>query len=58
MPARKYRLIEMPDRVQDRPLPEVEIIDMREEFRETGRSESYRANWRRKSKIALSGRSR
>ena len=34
--GRKYRLIEMPDRVQDRPLPEVEIIDMREEFRETG----------------------
>ena len=34
--GRKYRLIEMPDRVQDRPLPEVEILDMREEFRETG----------------------
>jgi primosomal protein N' (replication factor Y) (superfamily II helicase) len=34
--GRKYSLIEMPDRVQDRPLPEVEIIDMREEFRETG----------------------
>ena len=34
--GRKYRLIEMPDRVQDRPMPEVEIIDMREEFQETG----------------------
>ena len=34
--GRKYRLIEMPDRVQERPLPEVEILDMREEFRETG----------------------
>ena len=34
--GRKYRLIEMPDRVLDRALPEVEIIDMREEFRETG----------------------
>ncbi len=34
--GRKYRLIEMPDRVQERPLPEVDILDMREEFRETG----------------------
>src|SRR5262249_50956155 len=25
-----------PDRVQDRPLPDVEIIDMRQEFQETG----------------------
>lgn len=32
----KYRLISMPDRVEERPLPEVELIDMREEFKETG----------------------
>ncbi|HEY4763674.1 MAG TPA: primosomal protein N' [Candidatus Sulfotelmatobacter sp.] len=32
----KYALIELPDRVEQRPLPEVEIIDMRQEFRETG----------------------
>jgi primosomal protein N' (replication factor Y) len=32
----KYALIELPDRVERRPLPEVEIIDMREEFQETG----------------------
>ena len=32
----KYALIELPDRVQQRPLPEVEIIDMRQEFQETG----------------------
>jgi primosomal protein N' (replication factor Y) len=32
----KYSLIEMPDRVEQRPLPEVEIIDMRQEFQETG----------------------
>jgi primosomal protein N' (replication factor Y) len=32
----KYQLIELPDRVQERPLPEVELIDMREEFQETG----------------------
>jgi primosomal protein N' (replication factor Y) len=32
----KYTLIELPDRVEQRPLPEVEIIDMRREFQETG----------------------
>ena len=32
----KYALIELPDRVENRPLPEVEIIDMRQEFQETG----------------------
>jgi primosomal protein N' (replication factor Y) (superfamily II helicase) len=28
----KYRLLELPERISKRPLPEVEIIDMREEF--------------------------
>jgi primosomal protein N' (replication factor Y) len=32
----KYTLLELPDRVEQRPLPEVEIIDMRQEFQETG----------------------
>jgi len=32
----KYALVELPDRVERRPLPEVEIIDMRQEFQETG----------------------
>jgi primosomal protein N' (replication factor Y) (superfamily II helicase) len=32
----KYTLIDLPDRVERRPLPEVEIIDMRQEFQETG----------------------
>ena len=32
----KYTLIELPDRVEQRPLPEVEIVDMRIEFQETG----------------------
>jgi primosomal protein N' (replication factor Y) len=32
----KYALLELPDRVAQRPLPEVEIIDMRQEFQETG----------------------
>jgi primosomal protein N' (replication factor Y) len=32
----KYSLVELPDRVEKRALPEVEIIDMRQEFQETG----------------------
>ena len=32
----RYALIEMPDRVEKRPLPEVELVDMRLEFQETG----------------------
>ena len=32
----KYTLIELPDRVERRPLPEVEVVDMRLEFQETG----------------------
>ncbi|HEX8814368.1 MAG TPA: primosomal protein N' [Terriglobales bacterium] len=32
----KYALLELPDRVEQRPLPEVEIVDMRVEFQETG----------------------
>jgi len=35
----KYALLELPDRVERRPLPEVELIDMREEFRATGREQ-------------------
>ena len=35
----KYALIELPDRVEQRPLPEVEIIDMRQEFQETGQEQ-------------------
>jgi primosomal protein N' (replication factor Y) (superfamily II helicase) len=32
----RYALVEMPDRVEKRPLPEIELIDMRQEFQETG----------------------
>jgi primosomal protein N' (replication factor Y) len=32
----RYALLELPDRVEQRPLPEVEILDMRQEFQETG----------------------
>src|SRR6266404_2082665 len=35
----KYALVELPDRVERRPLPEVEIVDMRREFQETGQEQ-------------------
>ena len=35
----KYILVELPDRVEQRPLPEVEIIDMRQEYQETGQEQ-------------------
>jgi primosomal protein N' (replication factor Y) len=35
----KYALVELRDRVEMRPLPEVEIVDMRQEFQETGQEQ-------------------
>jgi len=35
----KYALVELRDRVENRPLPEVEIVDMRQEFQETGQEQ-------------------
>jgi primosomal protein N' (replication factor Y) len=32
----KYELLQLPDRVEQRPLPEVEVIDMRQEYQKTG----------------------
>jgi primosomal protein N' (replication factor Y) len=37
----KYQRIEMRDRVMNRPLPEVELIDMRKEFQETGQDQLF-----------------
>ncbi len=37
----KYTRIEMNDRVNNRPLPEVELIDMRREFQETGQEQLF-----------------
>ncbi len=37
----RYARIEIRDRVMDRPLPEVERIDMRAEFRETGQEQIF-----------------
>lgn len=36
--AGRYRLLELPTRVEDRPLPRIELVDLREEFRRTGRA--------------------
>jgi len=35
----RYALLEMPGRVEQRPLPEVELVDMRMEFQETGQEQ-------------------
>ncbi len=37
----KYTLLEMPDRVADRPMPKVHIVDMREEFLETRKHNTF-----------------
>src|SRR5438105_3207792 len=35
----RYALVEMLDRVEKRPFPEVELVDMRQEFQETGKEQ-------------------
>jgi primosomal protein N' (replication factor Y) len=37
----KYRLIELKERVERRPLPEVELVDMRFEFQQTGEDQIF-----------------
>ncbi|HEY0264124.1 MAG TPA: primosomal protein N' [Granulicella sp.] len=37
----RYRRVEITSRVGGRPLPEVELVDMREEFRETGQEQLF-----------------
>jgi primosomal protein N' (replication factor Y) len=37
----KYRLLELPERIEQRPLPHVQVIDMRTEFVETGRQDLF-----------------
>ena len=36
----KYRLLELPERIEKRPLPEVEVLDMRDEFQRTKKDEA------------------
>ena len=55
----KYALIELPDRVERRPLPEVEIVDMRQEFQETGQRAGHLAQaGRRRSGSGWNGKSK
>ncbi|MGB8888089.1 MAG: primosomal protein N' [Candidatus Korobacteraceae bacterium] len=35
----KYKLLELPERIEKRPLPEVEVLDMRDEFQRTRKDE-------------------
>jgi primosomal protein N' (replication factor Y) len=37
----KYKLLELPERIERRPLPEVELIDMRQEFLETRKQSTF-----------------
>jgi primosomal protein N' (replication factor Y) len=49
----KYTRIELRDRVMNRPLPEVELIDMRREYQETGRDEIFSRSLIAQTKAAL-----
>ena len=49
----KYTRIELRDRVMNRPLPEVELIDMRREFKETGQEQLFSRSLVEQTKAAL-----
>jgi len=49
----KYTRIEMNDRVKNRPLPEVELIDMRREFQETGQEQLFSRSLVDQTRLAL-----
>ncbi|MFP5277674.1 MAG: primosomal protein N' [Acidobacteriota bacterium] len=49
----KYARIELRDRVMDRPLPEVELVDMRREFQETGQEQLFSRALIEQTKAAL-----
>ncbi|MGA9586354.1 MAG: primosomal protein N', partial [Terracidiphilus sp.] len=49
----KYTRIEMNDRVMNRPLPEVELIDMRREFQETGQEQLFSRSLVDQTRLAL-----
>lgn len=38
---KKYKLLELPERIEQRPMPEVELIDMRQEFLETRKQMTF-----------------
>jgi primosomal protein N' (replication factor Y) len=37
----KYKLLELPERIEQRPLPEVQMVDMRQEFLETRKQATF-----------------
>jgi primosomal protein N' (replication factor Y) (superfamily II helicase) len=49
----KYTRIELRERVMHRPLPEVELVDMRREFQEAGREELFSRSLIEQTKAAL-----
>ncbi len=49
----KYTRIEMNDRVKNRPLPEVELIDMRREFQETGQEQLFSRSLVEQTRLAI-----
>ena len=49
----KYTRIELRDRVMNRPLPEVELVDMRREFQETGQEQLFARSLVEQTKNAL-----
>ncbi|MDR3792175.1 MAG: primosomal protein N' [Terracidiphilus sp.] len=49
----KYTRIEIKDRVMHRPLPEVELVDMRREFQETGKEQIFSRALIEQTKVAL-----
>lgn len=49
----KYRRIELRERVMNRPLPEVELIDMRSEFQQTGQESLFSRSLIEQTKAAL-----
>jgi primosomal protein N' (replication factor Y) len=49
----KYTRIELRDRVMNRPLPEVELVDMRREFQESARNDLFSRSLVEQTKAAL-----
>jgi primosomal protein N' (replication factor Y) len=49
----KYKRLELRERVMNRPLPKVELIDMRREFQETGREQLFSRALVEQTRIAL-----
>ncbi len=50
---KKYTLVAMRDRVKNRPLPDVELIDMRREFQETGQEQLFSRSLIEQTQAAL-----